>query len=162
VSNAISYERNERLKNQDEATGLPTLKYFQERLHHEISRAKRFRRRLVLMICEVDVRIPGDASRLSRGDQVLRQVAKAVRDSLREYDVVARISEKKFGMILPEAEDGKVSAIPRIKKAIATKADEVRRRNPEARVDVRFGHAAYPEDGDDHERLIFKSNILKA
>jgi diguanylate cyclase (GGDEF)-like protein len=162
VSNAISYERNERLKNQDEATGLPTLKYFQERLHHEISRAKRFRRRLVLMICEVDVRVPGDAGRLSRGDQVLRQVAKAVRDSLREYDVVARISEKKFGMILPEAEDGKVSAIPRIKKAIATKADEVRRRNPEARVDVRFGHAAYPEDGDDHERLIFKSNILKA
>ncbi|HEX9205337.1 MAG TPA: GAF domain-containing protein, partial [Candidatus Deferrimicrobiaceae bacterium] len=31
VANAIAYERNERLKNQDEATGLPTLKYFQER-----------------------------------------------------------------------------------------------------------------------------------
>jgi hypothetical protein len=26
---------------------------------------------------------------------------------------------------------------------------------------VRFGHASYPEDGDDHEKLIFKSNILK-
>jgi GGDEF domain-containing protein len=88
-------------------------------------------------------------------------VAKAIRDSLREYDVVARISDRKFGMILPEAEDGKVSAIPRIKKAIATAADEIRKRNPEVRIDVRFGHASYPEDGDDHEKLIFKSNILK-
>jgi len=26
---------------------------------------------------------------------------------------------------------------------------------------VKFGHAAFPEDGDDHEKLIFKSNILK-
>jgi diguanylate cyclase (GGDEF)-like protein len=161
VANAIAYERNERLKNQDEATGLPTLKYFQERLLHEISRAKRFHRRLVLMICEVDVRAPGEPGRGSRGEQVMRQVAKAIRGTLREYDIVARISERKFGMILPEAEDGKVSAIPRIKKAIAAEADEVRRRAPEARIGVRFGHAAYPEDGDDHEKLIFKSNILK-
>jgi GGDEF domain-containing protein len=74
---------------------------------------------------------------------------------------VARISERKFGMILPEADDGKVSAIPRVKKAIAATADELRKRSPEVRIDVRFGHAAYPEDGDDHEKLIFKSNILK-
>ena len=161
VTNAIAYERNERLKNLDEGTGLPTLKYFQERLLHEISRSKRFRRRLVLMICEVDVRVPGEPGRPARGDQVMKQVAKAVRASLREYDVVARISERKFGMILPEAEDGKVSAIPRIKKAISAEADDVRKRIPAARVDVRFGHAAYPEDGDDHEKLIFKSNILK-
>jgi len=109
----------------------------------------------------VDARVPGEPGRPSRGDQVMKQVAKAIRSSLREYDVVARISERKFGMILPEAEDGKVSAIPRIKKAIFVEADDVRKRIPEARVDVRFGHAAYPEDGDDHEKLIFKSNILK-
>jgi diguanylate cyclase (GGDEF)-like protein len=161
VANAIAYERNERLKNLDEATGLPTLKYFQERLLHEIARAKRFRRRLVLMICEVQVRIPEEGIRASRGDWAMQRVAKAVRSSLREYDIVARISEGKFGMILPEAEDGKVSAIPRIKKAIAAEVDEIRTRARDARVEARFGHAAFPEDGEDHEKLIFKSNILK-
>jgi len=162
VANAISYERNERLKNLDEATSLPTLKYFQERLLHEISRAKRFQRRLVLMICEVQANVPELARRpVGRGDWVMKRVAKAVRSSLREYDVVARISEGKFGMILPEAEDGKMSAIPRIKKAIAAEADEIRKRVKDARIQVRFGHASYPEDGDDHEKLIFKSNILK-
>ncbi len=64
-------------------------------------------------------------------------------------------------MILPEAEDGKMSAIPRIKKAIAVEVDEIRKKSKDARVDVRFGHASFPEDGDDHEKMIFKSNILK-
>jgi len=163
VANAIAYERNERLKNLDESTSLPTLKYFQERLLHEISRAKRFERRLVLMICEIQAHVPGGPhSRAGRGDWVMKRVAKAIRTSLREYDIVARISEGKFGMILPEAEDGKISAIPRIKKAIAAEAEEVHRRAKGSRVEVRFGHAAFPEDGDDHEKLIFKSNILKA
>ncbi len=162
VANAIAYERNDRLKNLDETTGLPTLKYFQERLLHEISRAKRFQRRLVLMICEVHAKIPeGAHPRAGRGDWVMKRVAKAIRNSLREYDVVARISEGKFGMILPEAEDGKISAIPRIKKGVAGEVEEIRKRVADARVDIRFGHAAFPEDGDDHEKLIFKSNILK-
>jgi diguanylate cyclase (GGDEF)-like protein len=162
VANAIAYERNDRLRNLDESTRLPTLKYFQDRLLHEISRAKRFQRRLVLMICEVYARVPEDAQpRIGRGDWVMKRVAKAIRESLREYDVVARISEAKFGMILPEAEDGKLSAIPRIKKAIAAEVEEIRKKNKDARIDVRFGHATFPEDGDDHEKLIFKSNILK-
>jgi diguanylate cyclase (GGDEF)-like protein len=162
VLNAIAYERNDRLKNLDETTSLPTLKYFQERLLNEISRAKRFQRRLVLMICEVQAHVPpGSQSRAGRADWVMKQVAKAIRASLREYDIVARISEGKFGMILPEAEDGKISAIPRIKKAIAAEAEEIRRRARDAHVEVRFGHASFPEDGDDHEKLIFKSNILK-
>ncbi len=162
VANAIAYERNDRLRNLDEATSLPNLKYFQERLLHEISRARRFRRQLVLMIAEVQARIPeGPNTRPGRRDWVMKRVAKAIRDTLREYDVVARISEAKFGMILPEAEDGKISAIPRIKKAIAAEVDEIRKKASDARVDVRFGHATFPQDGDDHEKLIFKSNILK-
>src|SRR4030065_855809 len=58
VVNAIAYARNDRLKNINETASLPTLKYFQERLLHEISRAKRFQRRLVLMICEGPAHVP--------------------------------------------------------------------------------------------------------
>jgi diguanylate cyclase (GGDEF)-like protein len=162
IGNAIAFERNERLKNLDDATGLPTLKYFQGRLLHEVSRAKRFKRRLVLMICEVTPRLPErDFAPVDRGELVAKRLAGALRGSLREYDVVARISEWKFGMILPEAEDGRMSAIPRIKKAIHAEVEEIRKRIKDVRVDLRFGHASYPEDGDDHEKLIFKSNILK-
>jgi GGDEF domain-containing protein/putative methionine-R-sulfoxide reductase with GAF domain len=162
ISNAIAFERNERLKNLDEATGLPTLKYFQGRLHHELSRAKRFKRRLVLMICEVTPRLPErEFAAVDRGEVVIMRLAGVIRGSLREYDVVARISEWKFGLILPEAEDGRMSAIPRIKKSIQAEVEEIRKRIKDVRVDLRFGHASFPDDGDDHEKLIFKSNILK-
>ena len=162
ISNAIAFERNERLRNLDDITGLPTLKYFQERLLHEISRAKRFRRRLVLMICETVPRLPGkDFTARDRGEPVMQRMASVLKKTLREYDVVARISEWKFAMILPEAEDGRMSAIPRIKKAIEVEVEEIRKRLPDIDVEIKFGHASYPEDGEDHEKLIFRSNLLK-
>ena len=162
IANAIVFERNERLKNVDESTGLPTLQYFQGRLLHELSRGRRFKRRLVLMICEVTPRIPTrEFSAVDREEWVLKRLARVLRDSLREYDVVARISDSKFGMILPEADDGKMSAIPRIKKAILSEVEEVKKHVKDLRVDLRFGHASFPEDGEDQDKLIFKANILK-
>jgi len=162
IANSIAFERNERLRNLDESTGLPTLQYFQGRILHELSRAKRFHRRLVLMICEVSPRVPGTGfSAIDREEWVIQRMAKVFRSSLREYDVVARISEWKFGMILPEAEDGRMSAIPRIQKAIISQVEEMKSHMKGLSVDLRFGHAKYPEDGEDHEKLIFKSNILR-
>jgi diguanylate cyclase (GGDEF)-like protein len=162
VANAMSFERSERLKNLDELTGLPTLGYFQDRLLNEISRAKRFRRRLVLMICEMSPRLEGD-EQLSRvrSDAVVKRVGKVIRLALREYDILARISDRKFAMLLPEADDGKTSAIPRIKKAIMEDLEEMRKTSRGVSADLRFGHASFPEDGDDHEKLIFKSNLMK-
>jgi GGDEF domain-containing protein len=148
--------------NLDESTGLPTLQYFQSRMLHELSRARRFRRRLVLMICEVTPRIPvREFTAVDREEWVVKRLAKVIRPTLRGYDVVSRISEWKFGMILPEAEDGQMSAIPRIKKAIIDEVEEIRKSMKNIKVDVRFGHASFPDDGEDHEKLIFKSNILK-
>ncbi len=162
IGNAIAFEMNEKLKNLDASTGLPTLQYFQSRLLHELSRARRFRRRLVLMICEVSPRIPArEFSAVDREEWVIKRLSKVIRSALRGYDVVARISEWKFAMILPEAEDGKMSAIPRIKKSIVDEGEEIRKSMKDLKVDVRFGHASFPDDGEDHEKLIFKANILR-
>ncbi len=162
VSNAIVFERNEKLKNVDDLTGLPNLKYFQNRLITELNRARRFNKKLVLMICEIIPHVTfSDFYVKGKGDQILKRIAKTIRKSLREYDVVARISETKFGIILPEAEDGRISAIPRIKRAIESEMEAIRSGGKDIRVDVKFGHATYPDDGDDYEKLIFKTNILK-
>jgi diguanylate cyclase (GGDEF)-like protein len=162
VANAMTFERNEKLKSLDELTGLPTLKYFQDRLLHEISRAKRFQRRLVLMICEVSPRLEGNESvSAAKGDAINKRMAGVIRSALREYDILARISDRKFAMLLPEAEDGKTSAIPRIKQAIISEVVEMRKKTSGITLDVKFGHAAFPEDGDDHEKLIFKSSLMK-
>ncbi|RMG60041.1 MAG: diguanylate cyclase [Deltaproteobacteria bacterium] len=162
VANAITFEKSEKLKNVDDLTGLPNLKYFQNRLMTELNRARRFSKKLVLMICEVIPHVTfKDFYVRGKGDRIIKRIARTIRSSLREYDVVARISETKFGIILPEAEDGRISAIPRIRKAIENEMEKIRGEGKEIRVDVRFGHATYPDDGDDYEKLIFKTNILK-
>ena len=161
VSNAIVYARNDQLRNLDGLTGLPALKYFRSRLVNEVSRAKRLKRRLVLLVCEVRVRVNAGSS--NRDDHVenyvLKQVAKTIRGTLREYDVVARINEAKFGMILPETDGGNMSAVGRTSRAIRAEVERISKKG--TAVDVRFGYAVYPDDGDDQEKLIFKSNILK-
>jgi diguanylate cyclase (GGDEF)-like protein len=162
VSNAITFERNEKLKNIDDVTGLPNLKYFQSRLLTELNRAKRFNSKLVLMICEIIPHISFEEFYVKwKGDRIIRRLAKNIRDTVREYDVVARISENKFGIILPEAEDGKISAIPRIKKSIEDEIGSIKEEGKDIKVDIKFGHAMYPDDGEEYEKLIFKTNILK-
>lgn len=162
VSNAIVFERNERLKNVDDVTGLPNLKYFQARLMTELNRAKRFKKNLVLMICEIVPHVTfSDFYVKGRGDQVVRRISRTIRGALREYDVVARISENKFGIILPEAEDGKISAIPRVKRSIEDEMERLQKKGKGVKLDVKFGQALYPDDGEDYESLIFKTNILK-
>jgi diguanylate cyclase (GGDEF)-like protein len=162
VSNAIVFERNERLKNVDDVTGLPNLKYFQGRLMTELNRAKRFKKKLVLMICEIIPHVTfSDFYVKGKGDQVVRSISRTIRDTLREYDVVARISENKFGIILPEAEDGKISAIPRVKGSIEKEMERLEDGGKGLKVDIKFGQAIFPDDGEDYEKLIFKTNILK-
>ena len=163
ISNAIAYERSDKLRNIDELTGLPTLKYFRDRLTHEISRAKRFQRRLVLLVCEVHVRIhEGQPAGFgSREDQVFKRLAHSIRETLREYDVVARISDTKFGMIFPEMNEGNVSTVTRIKAVIDSEVEQIREKVNGVSVNIRFGQATFPDEGDDHEKLIFKSNIIK-
>jgi len=163
VANAIAYGRNDQLRNLDGLTGLPTLKYFRGRLMDEISRAKRFKRRLVLLVCEVHVRVPAESPKRDGRveDMVMKRVAKTIRSAMREYDVVARINETKFGMILPETDDGNMSAISRISKAIKAEVERIRVKVKDTVMDVRFGYAVFPDDGDDQEKLIFKSNIIK-
>ncbi len=162
VSNAITFERNEKLKNIDDVTGLPNLKYFQARLITELNRAKRFSSKLVLMICEIIPHMSFEEFYMKwKGDRIIKRIARNIRGTLREYDVVARISENKFGIILPQAEDGKISAIPRIKKSIEDEIGAIREEGKDIKVYIKFGHATYPDDGEEYEKLIFKTNILK-
>lgn len=162
ISNAIVFERNEKLKNIDEVTGLPNLKYFQSRLLTELNRAKRFNNKLVLMICEIIPHISFEDFYVKwRGDRIIRRLARNIRKTVREYDIVARISENKFGIILPEAEDGKISAIPRIKKSMENEIELIKGEGKHLKVDIKFGHATFPDDGEEYEKLIFKTNILK-
>jgi CRP-like cAMP-binding protein len=60
----------------------------------------------------------------------------------------------KFGIILPEAEDGTISAIPRIENSVKKAMKELGALGAEVSLDVKFSQAVYPADGEDDESLL--------
>ncbi|HEY3329630.1 MAG TPA: diguanylate cyclase [Capsulimonadaceae bacterium] len=76
---------------------------FQERLAHEVARAKRYHTDLAVIMLDVDwFKAYNDDFGHPAGDDVLRLVANILRDHARETDMVARYGGEEFVIILPE------------------------------------------------------------
>ncbi|MHB8836763.1 MAG: diguanylate cyclase domain-containing protein [Candidatus Methylomirabilia bacterium] len=145
IGNAALFEKNRKLVERDELTGLPDRANFQTRLLTEISRARRFHLRIALVTCEVqppparEDTPDGEATK-----QTMQRVAQAIRSAVRDYDTVARIAERTFGIILPQVQNGTGSPITRIQAALDGEPD----------LKVNFSHMTFPDDGIDGEQMI--------
>ncbi|MGD9366162.1 MAG: GGDEF domain-containing protein [Desulfobacteraceae bacterium] len=86
--------------------GLTTLyshTYFQDILVKEISKARRYKRTLSLIILDIDhFKSVNDTYGHLIGDGVLRQVAKQIKKTIRIADIAARYGGEAFALILPE------------------------------------------------------------
>jgi diguanylate cyclase (GGDEF)-like protein len=93
----------ERKSELDSKTGLFNHAYFKKHLDSELSRSNRFDRPLSVIIADLDLlrNINNTYGHLA-GDAVLIGVAQAVKQSVREYDVVSRFGGEEFAILLPE------------------------------------------------------------
>lgn len=87
----------------DPLTAVFTRSHWLERLNHELARAERYGRSLALLILDIDNfgKINNDES-YSKGDQMLREVARALVTKIRGVDLVARVDDDEFSIVLPE------------------------------------------------------------
>ena len=93
----------ERKSELDSKTGLFNHAYFNKQLDAELSRSNRFDRPLSVIIADLDLlrNINNTYGHLA-GDAVLIGVARAMKQSVREYDVVSRFGGEEFAILLPE------------------------------------------------------------
>jgi diguanylate cyclase (GGDEF)-like protein len=105
----------------DGLTGLPTRQYFTGMAEREFARAVRYGRSLAALLIDVDgFKNINDQHGHAVGDEVLRVVARRMRDTFRLIDVLGRYGGDEFVAILPEStEDGAVSAAQRLVSAVA-------------------------------------------
>lgn len=100
---AYDLERARRLANTDGLTGLYNHRHFHERLQQEIERAERYRRALALIMVDLDhFKAYNDTYGHPRGDEVLIEVARLLRQASRTTDISARYGGEEFALILPE------------------------------------------------------------
>jgi diguanylate cyclase (GGDEF)-like protein len=140
----------ERLAITDMMTEIANHRAFQERLREEIARAQRYAYPFILLMLDVDDFKPyNDTFGHPAGDQVLREMATVMRETVREGDLVARYGGEEFAALLPQtdAEHGRTVA-ERIREAVERHAF------PHGHLTLSIGAAEYSSDGADPEALI--------
>jgi diguanylate cyclase (GGDEF)-like protein/PAS domain S-box-containing protein len=141
--------RLEALASLDALTGLKNRRAFEERLHEEISRARRSKETFALLLLDIDhFKNFNDSFGHPRGDDVLKSVARVLSRSVRDADFISRYGGEEFAIILPDSDrDGAKLMGERLREAIEENAWDVRP------ITVSVGAAAWV-DGATSESLI--------
>ena len=122
VVNAESRAHAFQLARTDELTGLPNRRAFGERLSGEVARARRAGSPLALAILDLDgFKGVNDHHGHATGDRVLCAVSDALRATVREGELLARVGGEEFGWILPAADlEAGVAAAERARASVAS------------------------------------------
>ncbi len=161
ITNATLYKEVEQLSYTDGMTELHNFRYFDLRLHEEITRHKRNKTGLSLLILDVDnFKNFNDTMGHPAGDEVLRKLARILKETVRENDIVARYGGEEFAVILPQVEkDGAFILAERIRENIEKTYFEHEEIQPLGKVTVSIGGANLPDDADDYQSLVNRADM---
>ncbi|NIN00564.1 MAG: diguanylate cyclase [candidate division Zixibacteria bacterium] len=164
--NIRHFKSIEALSYTDSITALYNYRYFYKRLTEEVFRAKRFSRKLALVIFDIDdFKIYNDSYGHQAGDQLLKQLGELLIRTVRSIDVVSRYGGEEFCVIMPESDqDECLKFMERLRKGIMNFAFKDEYLKHEHNITVSLGGAIYPHDARSVDRLIYCADmaLLKA
>jgi len=156
LKNLKSYLNKEALVTIDDLTRLKNERYLRLRLPEEIKRADRHKRDLSLLFIDVErfEEISKTVDPISIRD-FIKELARALKDTFRNIDIVARLRGAKFAVLMPDTGEEIDLAIERLK----TKAGSIRLNNNH--INLLIGHATYRCNGQSVKEFISKAAKLK-
>ncbi|MEA2163485.1 MAG: hypothetical protein QOK37_1612 [Thermoanaerobaculia bacterium] len=138
----------------DVLTNLPNRKLFTDRLTHSLSRARRSGKSLAVMFVDLDhFKSINDTLGHESGDELLLQMARRLRENIRDDDTVARLGGDEFTIILAELRHPE-DAINVAEKLIKAVERPLSISGTSIEVSASIGIAIYPDDGADAESLL--------
>ena len=143
----------------DGLTDLLNHKAYQERFVEELSRAKRFKQNLVLLILDLDKfkRINDTYGHLY-GDYVLKDVAKILKESVRNIDICARYGGEEFAIVLVNTDIE--NARPVAERIIEKVAEyHFNKDGIEEHMTISAGMSEYPKNSMDGKALISHADL---
>ena len=157
IENAVKYQQAESSATVDYLTDLPNARSLFMHLDRELSRCKRTRSSVVVMVCDLDgFKQINDRFGHLEGNRVLRHFARHLKEICREYDYVARMGGDEFVIVAPglkpEGAAEKVQAAIEIAKRVGRDVCG------EDIISLSAGIAVYPDDGEDAEELLAESD----
>ncbi len=151
ASDRVEYERHlQRMALADGLTGIPNHRAFQDFLRQQLAEAQRHNRPLSLILLDVDhFKRLNDTYGHLVGDEVLKQVARILVQTVRQSDFVARYGGEEFAVVLPSTDlTSALTVAERLREAIAAGAWEALGSEsclcaPQGPVTASFGVASY-------------------
>jgi diguanylate cyclase (GGDEF)-like protein len=154
--------RGERLYYQamhDPLTGLPNRALLSDRLQQALERARRYDERAAVLLLDLDrFKLFNDTHGHRAGDELLRCVAKRIRDVLRDSDTVARLGGDEFAVIEPRVSGvGHCKELcERLRQAIK---QPIRIGETSTIPAASIGVTCLPEDGGDSDALLVNADL---
>lgn len=148
----------ENLSRIDGLTGVHRRGEFEDRLRHEIVRARTFKTTVGLLMLDIDhFKSLNDRYGHPFGDQVLRRVGEILNASVYETDFVARYGGEEFVVILPRAEPaGALRKAESIRQAIENERLTIAFEAVTTSVSIGLAH--FPRDASDPQDLIAQAD----
>ncbi len=159
---ALQHQRHvaalSRLATTDGLTGLANRRVLFERLEAERARSHRYEHGLALALLDVDhFKQVNDRHGHPAGDEVLRQVAAALRELARETDLPARHGGEEFAIVLPATgEPGARALAERLRERV--QALEVPWQDEALRVTASLGVSALEGEADTVDALVSRAD----
>jgi diguanylate cyclase (GGDEF)-like protein len=155
VRNARRFQALERVGLRDRETGAYNLAYFVDYAGKEFYKARRYARAFSLVVISID---NVDQLRRAGGRELfrhaMRDLVAAASRVIRDADVLAKVSESEYYLLLPETDPfGAQIFLRRAAEEIRGEAS-VRQLEELAPVLVSMGAAAFPRDGEDFDELL--------
>lgn len=154
LQNARLYARMEQMATTDGLTGLLNHRSFQSRLEETIARHRRSEQPFGLVLTDIDhFKSVNDTYGHPVGDEVLRQVSRVFKESLREVDVPCRYGGEEFAIILEDADRATAMQVAnRLRESIA--ALEFQSDQGPFQCTISMGVTIWPADEADKQPLI--------
>jgi diguanylate cyclase (GGDEF)-like protein len=155
VKNARRFQALERVGLRDRDSGAYNLAYFVDYAGKEFYKARRYSRAFSLVVLSVDnvEQIRKEAGRdLQR--RAARDLVNAVGRVVRDADILAKVSESEYYVLLPETDYfGALMFIRRANEEIR-KEESIKRIEERCPVLLSMGAATFPKDGEDFDELL--------
>jgi len=140
------YDRLQELSIRDSLTRIYNRRYFMQRFFEEFSRAKKFNLNLAFLMIDIDYfKKTNDTYGHLVGDAVLREVARLIRENVREIDFIARFGGEEFSVILPETDKaGAIMLAERIRARVSQ--EKIRIFDEILTTTISIGAASFPQN----------------
>jgi diguanylate cyclase (GGDEF)-like protein len=135
----------------DELTSLPNFRAFRERIDGELERADRYPAPFGVLVMDLDrFKKYNDTYGHQAGNDALKRVAQAIRDTVRAVDFPARYGGEEFAAILPQVDGASLAVIA---ERLRASVESLPAPPDGAKLTISIGAALYPQDGVDREAL---------